>query len=233
MCILIGHRVVPSIAPENSLISLDIAKKNNFKWIETDVILTKDKIPIIFHDRTLDRLTHYKGIIKDMNYKELKNIDIGSKYSSEFLKEKIPLLTQFIKKCSDLSLNVFLELKNHDYDEIEFVSIVINSIKFYKDISIILCSYSRKIIQVINKFYPNYQKSLIIDDIPYDWYDFVKINNCYSLNTNYSVSNNNLLDIKECVSKIPIYCHVVNNWEDYKELKNIGVKGIITDNLKN
>ena len=90
MCILIGHRVVPNIAPENSLISLDLAK-DNFKWIETDVILTKDKIPIIFNDRTLDRLTHYKGIIKDMNYKEIKNIDIGSKYSSEFFKEKIHL----------------------------------------------------------------------------------------------------------------------------------------------
>ena len=69
MCILIGHRVVPNIAPENTLISLDFAK-DNFKWIETDVLLTKDKIPIIFHDKTLDRITNYKGVIKDMNYKE-------------------------------------------------------------------------------------------------------------------------------------------------------------------
>ena len=51
---IIGHRGIPSYSPENSLISLDYLKKFKYKWIETDVILTKYNITIILHDNKLD-----------------------------------------------------------------------------------------------------------------------------------------------------------------------------------
>ena len=77
---------------------------------------------------------------------------------------------------------------------------------------------------------PDIKKSLIIDKIPYNWYDFVKTNNCYSINVAYDKFNeNDLSDIKNCCSKIPTYCFTINDYEDYNNLKEIGVKGIITD----
>ena len=44
---LIGHRGVKNLAPENTLDSIELAHKLGLKWIEVDVKITKDKIPII------------------------------------------------------------------------------------------------------------------------------------------------------------------------------------------
>mgnify|MGYP006083864595 FL=1 len=227
---IIGHRGIVSFSPENSLSGLNYVKPLKLNWIESDVILTKDNIPVIFHDKTLDKLTNYNGEMKKFNYNQLKTIDIGYKYSLSFMGEKLPLLSEYIDKCDKLYINIFLELKNYYNDEYVLVKNVIEIIKNCKNIIIILSSYSRKIIELINQLYPTIKKSLIVDKIPIDWYDYVKTNNCYSINISYDIlKTNNLIDIQECVSKISTYCHVVNNYYDYKDLQSIGVKGIITD----
>tara|TARA_B110000858_G_C17780685_1_gene464621 strand:+ start:1039 stop:1758 length:720 start_codon:yes stop_codon:yes gene_type:complete len=228
---IIGHRGIVSFSPENSLSGLDYVKSLKLNWVETDVILTKDNIPVIFHDKKLDKLTNYNGEMKKMNYNQLKTIDIGYKYSLSFMGEKLPLLSEYIEKCDKLSINIFLELKNYYNDEYVLVKNVIKIIKnCKKNIIIIISSYSRKIIELINLLYPTIEKSLIVDKIPDDWYNFVKINNCYSINISYDIlKTNNLKDINKCVSKISTYCHVINNYYDYIDLQNIGVKGIITD----
>ena len=227
---IIGNRGIVSFAPENSFVTLKFVKSLKLNWIKTDVILTKDNVPVIFHDKKLNRLTNYNGEIKNFNYNELKTVDIGYKYSLNFIGERIPLLSEFIKKCDNLSINIFLELKNNYNNELELVENVIKIITNYKNIIIILCSYSKKIIELINQLYPSVKKSLIVDTIPNDWYDFVKTHNCYSINIAYDIVNsNNLLDVQECASKIPTYCHVVNHYEDFIDLQYIGVKGIITD----
>lgn len=230
---IIGHRGLVSFSPENSLISLDYFKSLKLNWIEVDVILTKDDKPIIFHDKKLDRISNFQGEVNKLTYNQLKNVDIGYKYALNFTGERIPLLTEFIEKCEKLSINIFLELKDYYNNELKIVNNVLEIIKNCNNIKIIPCSYSRKIIKHINELYPTIEKSLIVDEIPNDWYDFVKNNNCYSINVAYDRFNlNNLLNIKECVSKIPTYCFTINNYEDYKDLQEIGVEGIITDNAE-
>lgn len=226
---LIGHRGgVISYSPENSLISLDYVKMLKCKWIETDVILTKDNIPIIYHDKKLDRITNLKGEVKKYTYDDLKKADIGYKYSEKFKNEKIPLLDEYINKCNELLINVFLELKSYYHTDKILVDKVLEIIKKYKNIEIILCSYSRKIIKYLKNKYHKY--SLIVNDIPNDYKDFVKTTNCYSLNIKY---NNNLEEIKNCKNNnIKTYCHVINNYEDYEDLKKIDIDGIITDKIE-
>ena len=181
----------------------------------------------------MDRVSNLQGEVNKFTYNQLKSADIGYKYALTFRGERIPLLTEFIEKCKKLSINIFLELKNYYNNELKLVNNVLEIIKDCNDIKIIPCSYSRKIIKYINELYPNIEKSIIVDEIPSDWYDFVKINNCYSINVAYDrFTSNNLIDIKECVDKIPTYCFTVNNYENYTDLKEIGVKGIITDNAE-
>jgi|SaaInl85LU_5_DNA_1037374.scaffolds.fasta_scaffold00980_15 glycerophosphoryl diester phosphodiesterase len=227
---IIGHRGIMSFSPENSLSGLNYIKSLKLNWVECDVILSKDNIPVIFHDKKLDRVTNFKGEVKNYKYKELEHVDIGYKYSLNFTGERIPSLFEYIKKCSELSINVFLELKKYYNDELTLVNNVMYNIKYFDNIKIILCSYSKTIISLINQLYPDIKKSIIVDKIPNDWYDFVKTNNCYSINVAYDkFDENDLSEIKKCCSKIPTYCFTVNDYEDYNNLKEIGVKGIITD----
>ena len=229
---IIGHRGDMNLVPENSLSSLNMLKINKINWIEIDTILTKDNIPVIFHDKDLDRVSNFKGEVIDYNFYELKKADIGSKFSNKFKNEKVPSLSEFMLISNSLSINIFLELKSYydnknDFKLVKEVAKRLNNINL--NISIILCSYSKNIIKYLKKYIPNFKRSLIVDDLSENNLEFSLANECYSININY-IPNNNIEDIKKLKEKINVYCHVINKKEDIEELKELGINGIITDN---
>jgi glycerophosphoryl diester phosphodiesterase len=56
MIVPIGHRGAPTVAIENTLPSLDAAIEAGARWVEIDVKLTADRVPVLLHDRTLRRI---------------------------------------------------------------------------------------------------------------------------------------------------------------------------------
>ena len=54
---VIGHRGAAAYAPENTLASFREARKRGARWVETDVKLTQDGVPIVMHDESLKRTT--------------------------------------------------------------------------------------------------------------------------------------------------------------------------------
>jgi len=69
---LIGHRGVKNLSPENTLESIKLAHELGFKWVEIDVKVSKDLVPILLHDDTLDRTTNGTGIPIEINYIDLR-----------------------------------------------------------------------------------------------------------------------------------------------------------------
>lgn len=218
---IIGHRGVISFAPENTIASIIAARKINCNCIEADVILTKDNIPVIFHDRKLDRLTNHKGNICDYNYYEIKDIILKN------TTERIPLLVDFLNKCSELSMNLMLELKNYTNNKRIMVKKIAKIIKNYNNITIFTCTYSKKILKNLNILYPNNNYIYIVDKIPDNWYENIQKYKCHGLFINYK--ENDIETIKSCAKTIPTYCFTINKIEDYNNLIDTDIKGIITD----
>ena len=75
---LIGHRGVKNLSPENTIESIELAQKIGLSWVEFDVKISKDFIPIVFHDDTLERTTNGTGLPIDFCYDNLKKLDAGS-----------------------------------------------------------------------------------------------------------------------------------------------------------
>ena len=83
-----GHRGARGDMPENSLSGFKYIFDNNFFAFETDVLISKDKIPLIAHDFYLnpyftkdqngDWIKNKKIKIYDLNFQELLNYDIGT-----------------------------------------------------------------------------------------------------------------------------------------------------------
>ena len=81
--LIMAHRGDSAAAPENTLLSLKRAVEIGVDFIETDVRLSKDDEPILFHDDSLERTTGELGTIRDRSLEELKSIDLGYNFTPD------------------------------------------------------------------------------------------------------------------------------------------------------
>ena len=91
--------------------AFEIALKMGADYIEVDVHLSKDGIPVVIHDSSLERTTDGKGKVKDKTLEELKKLDAGSWFSEEFKEERIPTLEEVLNFSSG-RIGVVIEIKS-------------------------------------------------------------------------------------------------------------------------
>ena len=62
---VMGHRGAAGLAPENTLASIRKVAECGLDWVEFDVMLAGDGVPILYHDDTLDRTTGRDGLVAE------------------------------------------------------------------------------------------------------------------------------------------------------------------------
>jgi glycerophosphoryl diester phosphodiesterase len=78
----IGHRGAAGHAPENTLPALEAARELGVTEVEIDVQLSRDEVPVLFHDADLTRKTPLRGRVAEHDAEELEQADIGSWFDS-------------------------------------------------------------------------------------------------------------------------------------------------------
>ena len=91
--LIIPHRGGRNIVPENTLHALENTVRSNFTHFETDLRMSRDGIVFLHHDPTLDRTTHTKGYVSNIEWDDLKKINAGSKF---YEKNGLDMKTSFI-----------------------------------------------------------------------------------------------------------------------------------------
>ncbi|HOA30946.1 MAG TPA: glycerophosphodiester phosphodiesterase family protein [Clostridia bacterium] len=108
----VGHRGVPSLAPENTIEGALLAYENGADVIEIDIHLTKDGVPVIIHDANTARTCN--GVsreVRNSTVEQLKELNANSG-RTDFGEIKIPTLEEFYEAIKDLDVFVFVELKS-------------------------------------------------------------------------------------------------------------------------
>ena len=96
-CNVIAHRGANIIAPQNTIEAFKMSMEIGCDGFETDIHLTKDGIPVVCHNFTIDETSNGTGAIKDMTLEELREFDFGSYKCSEYAGVKIPTLDEFLE----------------------------------------------------------------------------------------------------------------------------------------
>ena len=87
--------------------SFRLARSMQADMIELDVLLTKDGVPVVFHDTDVRKLTNGNGPVSDFRFTELQKLDAGSRFSKTFEGEKIPALEEVLEWLPDeMLLNI-------------------------------------------------------------------------------------------------------------------------------
>jgi len=107
---VIGHRGGRALAPENTLAAFKNAIKLGADYVEVDVRATKDGKLVIMHDSTVDRTTNGKGAVKDLEFAAIRELDAGSKFSSEYAAEKVPTFDEVLDLCRG-KINIYVDHK--------------------------------------------------------------------------------------------------------------------------
>lgn len=127
---IIAHRGYSGVSPENTLSAFVNAIDIGADMIELDVQLTSDGQVVVFHDNDLLRIIGCEGAIADYSLEELKRMDAGIWFGSDFEGEKIPTLAEVLELVQGSDLNIYLELK--DIGDVEgFEEAVLNVVREY------------------------------------------------------------------------------------------------------
>ncbi|TAN48882.1 MAG: glycerophosphoryl diester phosphodiesterase [Rhodospirillales bacterium] len=108
---LIGHRGALRLAPENTLASFFCAREAGALWVELDVRLSRDRVPVVFHDARLERTSNGKGRVIGQSLEQLKRLDAGSWFGPQFRGQSIPTLEEALLEIARLGLGVNIEIK--------------------------------------------------------------------------------------------------------------------------
>lgn len=115
--LIAGHRGMKALYPENTLLSFSKAIEAGVDAMEMDVNMTKDLVPVVCHDLTLDRTTDGTGLIREHTFEEIRKLDAGCKFEGGAFAGKgllMPSLEEYcelVKPYPYLLLNVEIKDK--------------------------------------------------------------------------------------------------------------------------
>ena len=231
---LIGHRGVKNLCPENTLESINKAFDLGISHIEVDVKISKDEIPILLHDDTLDRTTNGNGLVVNFNYEDLIKLDAGGFFYNKKTDIFIPKLVDVLKLCKIRNGNINIELKpNMGFEKIN-VRKIIELTKEIEDVEIFYSTFDIKSFIEISNFFINSNRSFLLDSFDeYSLVDFISISENYNANIcglNIETISKEIIEkIKEKNLLVTVFSENNISLIDAKECFNIGVDSIFID----
>ena len=108
--LVFAHRGAKRVAPENTLPAFEAAIRLGADGIELDVQYSSDGKLVIFHDLSLDKTSDGTGRVSARTFDELRQLDAGSHFGSQFAGTQIPALNEALETAKG-KLLVNIELK--------------------------------------------------------------------------------------------------------------------------
>ncbi len=224
----IAHRGASYLAPENTQESLDLAWELKAAGAECDVMVTKDKQIILFHDDDGNRLLGQDVIIAETKYVDLKGLPIYLKASHQEKYEgaAIPLLKDVLMTLPKDQLLV-IEIK----DDIEIIPYLVEVIdNYWRQGKIAFIAFDFETILSAKKRYPkvpSYYLSSSLNDVN-SRFDAIASSDLDGVDLHHKIIDGPLVKRFKAIGK-SVWCWTVNTPEDARRMLQAGVKYITTD----
>ena len=229
--VIFAHRGASAHAPENTLAAFELALAQQTDAIELDVKLSADGHVIVIHDSSVARTTNGHGKVQNMTLAELKALDAGSFFSSQFAGERIPTLNEVFDAMGKRTF-INIELKNHrshGEDLVETVCMLVKKHQMQK--YVMFSSFFPNALSKAHSYLPSVPRGLLA------LHGFLGVwARSFGFNFGkYDALHPNLRDFtQQEVTRVHrlkrrVHVYTVNKEEDIRRLYKWGVDGIFTD----
>jgi len=214
---VIGHRGAAAYAPENTLASFREAKRRGAVWVETDVKLTADGVPILMHDDSLKRTTGIDRLAAETQRSDLPPV--------------VPTLEEAIACFSELGLGCNVEIKPCAGREAETAQVAVATLRRCWPASLpppLLSSFKLPSLVAAREAAPEFARAILLDEITSDWRSRTEAGGAVCVNTDgEKLSAARAREIKQAGFALGVY--TINDAARARALIGIGVDCVISD----
>ncbi|WP_100331513.1 glycerophosphodiester phosphodiesterase [Bacillus xiapuensis] len=162
MTLIFAHRGYSAAAPENTMLSFQLAEEASADGIELDVQLTRDGCLAVIHDEKLDRTTNGKGYVKDWLWEEIRQLHASYKFPSLVHPPGIPSLQQVFEWMRGNGLLCNIELKNNRFPYQGMEEKVIRLIRRYRyEERVIISSFNHYSLTKVHRLAPDLETAAL------------------------------------------------------------------------
>jgi glycerophosphoryl diester phosphodiesterase len=228
---VIGHRGAAGHAPENTLASLARAAELGCTWVEFDVMLTADGVPVLFHDDTLDRTTDGHGKMAATRAADLAALDAGRWFGPTFAGERVPTLTQALAALDRLRLAANVEIKPSKGRTEETAEAVCATLAGDWPASLpalVISSFQERAVEIARDTVPQYRRGYLMHEVHPDWRQRAADLGCTAIHANEELVDARFADIV-LDAGFALRCYTVNKAARAEALYRLGATALFTD----
>jgi glycerophosphoryl diester phosphodiesterase len=219
--LVIGHRGAMGHETENSLASVQKALDLGVDMIEIDVFRIRSGEILVFHDKTVERLTNGGGNIEDYNIVAAKSLTLRGNH-------KIPQL-QDVLRLVDKKAKLNIELKGtNTADRVNFIIERYIENQGWTLDQFLISSFNWQELSEIRKMNAEIEIAVLAEGDPLKAIPVAKELNAVAINPDYRLLTKSNVDAIHKAG-FKVYTWTVNDPEDIEKLKKMGVDGIFSD----
>lgn len=219
--LVIGHRGAKGHIAENTLPSIKKAMDLGVDGIEIDVFRCASGELVVFHDKTLEKLTNAKGYIETLTLDSLRKVKVLGDYKIPTLQEALELIS------GEVLLNIELKGAQTAVLTHELLESYLDSGTWTTD-KLIISSFNWDELELFYEVNKKVPIAVLTDADPLDAIPVAKQLQAKAINPNFrSLNAQNVQKIRN--EKLLIYPWTVNDPADIQNMIALGVDGIITD----
>jgi len=200
---------------------------------ECDVKLSRDDVPFLLHDDTLDRTTNAQGIAGQHTWAALQQLDAGSWHSSAYAGEPLPSLDSIAAYCIANGFDLNIEIKpTTGTDEHTGTVVAQHAARLWQNESRkpLLTSFKPEALQAALGAAPELPRGLLLHELWTGWLETALMLGCVAIICNHKLwDTSRVTQAKSAGFKTLSY--TVNEPADVQRLLALGTDGIITDRL--
>lgn len=223
---IIAHRCGGALAPENTLAGLRIAARLGCRGVEFDAMLSRDGVPLLIHDESLERTTDGEGVVADLDAAELALLDAGVHRHPAFAAECLPTLADALDACRELGLWANVEIKPSIGREAETGAQVALVARGFGNV--MLSSFSCEALLHAAGAADDLPRALLVEANPGDWRESVRRVGARALHVAHQLLTADSLS-PLLAAGIPVAAYTVNRRDEGEQLFALGVAAIFTD----
>jgi glycerophosphoryl diester phosphodiesterase len=241
---IIGHRGARACAPENTLAGIAEAARQGATWVEFDVKLSRDRVPILMHDDDLMATAGVDRKVADTDWTALAALDTlpafllrypeaGRAYFARHGNRRapIPSLEEALRLALRLGLGVNIEIKPCPGRAVETAVIALGIARLFWPVHRpppLVSSFSFASLATARQVAPDWPRGLLLDRVPPRWRDLADRLDVATINVDAARLTAHRVWALRAAGR-PVLAYTVNHPARARLLLRWGVASVFTD----